>query len=104
MSFSSGTGGRKHNAASTAANGTAWLFGGLLTILCVGPAYNLLSQSFIDHVVSYYGESFAGIAALFLFVMLLSLIFMLSTFTTHILVESIRAKIILLLATFKGRN
>lgn len=97
--FSKGRG--RHSAGLNAANGTAYILAVLVTILGTGPLYNVMSDPFVGYVTGYYGTSFAGFAALFLFVLLLALIFGVSTFTFHTLIEALRAKVFFFLSRFK---
>lgn len=96
-----GSGGHRHNAALSAGNGTSWLLGVLITVMALGPAYSMLVDPFVGYVAGYYGVSLSGLAGVFLFVLLLALIFTLSTFLVHTLIEALRAKIVLFLSTFK---
>lgn len=103
MAHRSATTGRPHNASITGANGAAYGVGVLTTILATGPTYSALSAPFIDYVVGYYGQSFSGIAAAFLFILLVALIFMITVATAHTLIEAFRAKIHFFLTRIKRR-
>ena len=61
-------------------------------IFALGPAFTASNAWFVNYVIGYYGDGFAGFASIFLFILLALLIFSAATLTIHTISNVIQSR------------